>query len=608
MGDADEDDEHDEDSDDWILEKLFTPSGVCVAEDIYIEKEAITLDHPFDGWSPDDEESEGGYDDDERTLTEIYRRSCFVVVPDKQYTSFLKRASCINIQEWTKALLLQIDDNTRTASARVELLRICSITKGQCSVHFRLAKHSQFISISAVISGPPELSSRLDAVNFFDHEYHKAGALYENPERTPETIKQRDSAIQRCMNEALTKEPSNGILQTGKKGSSDLLKRARSQGESFVLEIAVPICGLVIKNMDFVVDILSQLFDEIKNAWISRSTVSTFARQVGTLLAEEMMNHCVSKSNDESKTDYLERDYFRPGRTEYSSYTMTEKAYGKTSMSWMAIAEFLTHCEMLEIYDCIPTLMRPLIEIANGSGTSEWTRRSDLKGFLMLLIRSLVFKLPAVSHDLSRYQTLFQQVLHHYIKDYVGQKPSPPNSLSRAGNESAYSANRLFNKGPVAWYDCKECRALNEFLAAPDRFEWRYKAAESSRKHLDRRLYRLDCTNYTDRLSGTPYTLVIQKTDKGHREAVKAWRQRSGEAKREVESYNQEKLKAFLGDQFESIMEQLSAITTGKTVLAGRQPLVPSTASTQNNKRASEGVENGPDAKRAKHVDIIDLR
>ena len=54
-------------------------------------------------------------------------------------------------------------------------------------------------------------------------------------------------------------------------------------------------------------------------------------------------------------------------------------------------------------------------------------------------------------------------------------------------------------------------------------------------------------------------------------------------------------------------MEQLFKITAGKTMSAGRQPLTPLAASTQNNKRASNGKENGPDGKRARHVEIIDL-
>ncbi|KAL8884708.1 MAG: hypothetical protein Q9215_007304 [Flavoplaca cf. flavocitrina] len=188
--------------------------------------------------------------------------------------------------------------------------------------------------------------------------------------------------------------------------------------------------------------------------------------------------------------------------------------------------------------NCVPVLIRPLIEIAHAPGTI------DLTEFLMPLISSLAQELPKNLASPSHYHSLFQQALHHYILDHVGQKPAPPQSLVREGNKDKCYASRGFRSNSSEWYDCRQCTALNDFLAASDRSEWRYKAAEPDRKHLDRRL----------------------KTDRSYREALNAWERRCAEAKSHIEGIGREKLKMFLGEQYNSIVEQLSHVTLEKTI------------------------------------------
>ena len=123
-------DDDDDESDGWNLTKLFTPDGVYIGQDAEIEKAAIVQRNPFEGEDPEYEESEGWPGDEDATCTEYYRRSCLVVVPEKQYSSFLSRASPIKLREWTNALLLRRDDSTQAAAARAELLQICSLSEG----------------------------------------------------------------------------------------------------------------------------------------------------------------------------------------------------------------------------------------------------------------------------------------------------------------------------------------------------------------------------------------------------------------------------------------------------------------------------------------------
>lgn len=436
----------------------------------------------------------------------------------------------------------------------------------------------------------------------FNDEYDKALALYESPDMTPEKRKYKAAEIARCLSEALVRKPQDGDLQVGEADNRCLILKARSQGDDFVLEVVLPICKLVVKNMDFVADTISQL-SENKKSRTSRSTVLVFARDIIAVLAQEMSDHCASKFGKESRTGHFQP--IRTGRSIYSVYAASEDSYNsplyKTLMSWRAITKIFRLCEMLEIIDSVPLLTQPLIQIAHASGMN------DLTQFLVPLLKSLASELPELSNSLPQYQNLFQQILQHYVKDQVGEKPSPPQNLVRDGNKDKCYVSGGFHSSPTEWYNCKECKALNDFLAAPDRSEWRYKAAEHGRKHIDRRLYGLDCNSFTDKSQGTPHTLVIRKTDKSYRDALKQWERQCAGAWSDFEGIGEGKLELFLGEEYDSIMEQLYKATNGPTQSSGRQPLSPLAASVQNKKRTRDGVDDGPTEKRARHVEIIDL-
>ena len=448
-------------------------------------------------------------------------------------------------------------------------------------------------SISTTISAIPRLGTRLGAIQIFNDEYDKAVALNESPDMTPEKRKYKSAEVARCLSGALVRKPQEGDLQLGEDDNRYLLSKARSQGDDFVLEVVLPICKLVVKDVDFVADTLSQL-SETKKSRTSRSTVLMFARDIITLLAQEMSDHCASRSGKESRINH-----FQPPK--YSLHTSYNSDLYKTSMSWKAITKIFCLYKMLDIVDCVPLLTQPLIQIAHASGMN------DLTQFLVPLIKSLASELPKLSNSLPHYQDLFQQVLNQYIKDQVGEKPSPPQNLVRGGNKEKCYVGHGYRSSSTEWYNCKECRALNEFLAAPDRSEWRYKAAEPGRKHLERRLYRLDCISFTDKSQGTPHTLVIRKTDRSYRDALQQWERQCAGAWSDFEGIGEGKLELFLGTEYDSIMERLYKVTNGPTQSSGRQPLGPLAASAQNYKRTRDGVDDGPTAKRARHVEIIDL-
>ncbi|KAL8979745.1 MAG: hypothetical protein Q9205_005000 [Flavoplaca limonia] len=468
--------------------------------------------------------------------------------PDSNEFSYAFLA-CLKTGDWTDVLLQQLDDGMKADSAKNELLNVCSLILNR---------------LAAAISALPRLGTRLGTIKLFEDEYRKALALHAKPDSTPEEKLRKQDRVAGCMSDALLRKPNEGDLQVGDGDNEFLLLRARSQGNPFVLEVVLPICKLAIRSMDFVTDTVLNLAQDIDDNRLSHSTMQELIRDIVIALAQEISQHCGSKSMKDSKTDH-----FQPGKIEVSTYalhTASAVSYNpdlyKTQMSWKAITKLLCLCEKLGTMNCVPVLIRPLIEIAHAPG------KIDLTEFLMPLISSLAQELPEILASPSHYHNLFQQVIYHYILDRVGQKPAPPQSLVRGGNKDKCYASGGFRS------NSSEC-------------------------------------SYTDKSHGTPYTLVVSKTDRSYREALNAWERRCAKAKSHIEGIGREKLKMFQGEQYDKIMEQLSHVTLGKTISTDRQPLVPMSTSTQNTKRAydgvDDGVEDGPARKRATQVEIIDL-
>ncbi len=72
--------------------------------------------------------------------------------------------------------------------------------------------------------------------------------------------------------------------------------------------------------------------------------------------------------------------------------------------------------------------------------------------------------------------------------------------------------------------NCRDCRALSEFLADPDRREARFPMAKERRRHLHNIIdgNGCDCTHVTDR-RGNPHTLVCKKTTASYDAACKIY-------------------------------------------------------------------------------------
>ena len=124
-----EEDEEDQDRD-WRLAKFFTLEGVCIAESLDMEQDNIIQEKPFEDETPDDEQCDDPFDEGAE-VTETYKRSCVVIVPSDHLDAYLRRASRLNISDWTEALLEKTEDEGSVEDVKDRFAMICSLSAGK---------------------------------------------------------------------------------------------------------------------------------------------------------------------------------------------------------------------------------------------------------------------------------------------------------------------------------------------------------------------------------------------------------------------------------------------------------------------------------------------
>ncbi len=439
-----------------------------------------------------------------------------------------------------------------------------------------------------------QLASRLGAIKLFQNEYQTAIDLQKEPAKPKERREQDTEDLKRCLAKSLAKTPSGGLLRLIDGDDGLLIQTARSYGETFVSDVMLPLCKLVIRNTDFIANICTRLSEEASQHWLSAEIVRSFTGDIVEFLAHEISDHCASQTANESKTAC-----FQPTQHSACSPFMlsisTDKYHER--LSWRAISTLLCLCETLELYDPVSKLLQPINKVACSAGVRDHTE------FLIPLLQSLSHDLAESRHSLKHYQSLFQEVLLSYIKDYVGPRPTSPQNWSRQKTKDTCSGYSRFTSFKGL---CDNCSALNDFLVSPDRSEWRLKAAEPARKHIDRQTYGIDVKTSLDR-SERPFTLIVSKTDESYRSTLNSWHVKRRSLISVFDSIGPEKLKSMLADRFDALMELYSDVTSEKDIAPTRQALGSLGGPQQNRKRGRENAEDVMPAKRAKQVQIIDL-
>lgn len=176
--------------------------------------------------------------------------------------------------------------------------------------------------------------------------------------------------------------------------------------------------------------------------------------------------------------------------------------------------------------------------------------------FLRHLIPILVSK--NIPLDTACYQQLFSTLLKAYLDTYVQREPTSDRTLARTGVRCS----------------CVDCARLNDFLTNPALTVQSFAVNQHRRQHLAQSLgaSNVDCT-HTTLQSGSPYSLVVTKTFRHHKEKHQDWAWRRNTAAEQFQQFDQEHLRKLLGSDYSSIvnMEQTKALRVATT----RQPRQP---------------------------------
>ncbi|KAG8627308.1 hypothetical protein KVT40_004791 [Elsinoe batatas] len=111
-------------------------------------------------------------------------------------------------------------------------------------------------------------------------------------------------------------------------------------------------------------------------------------------------------------------------------------------------------------------------------------------------------------------QAVFSFLVSSYLQHYVQREPAPPSD---------------WKKPPVKCV-CRTCLDVSKFMRSPHQREYRVKAPENIRKHVDSGTYGKDVDSHTDKANGTPYTLILTKNHQSHDYNVEQWKRRASEA------------------------------------------------------------------------------
>ncbi|KAI1263968.1 hypothetical protein F5Y18DRAFT_92572 [Xylariaceae sp. FL1019] len=189
--------------------------------------------------------------------------------------------------------------------------------------------------------------------------------------------------------------------------------------------------------------------------------------------------------------------------------------------------------------------------------------------------------------------TLFTAVLNSYTMDYVKKQPAASKNLSRR---------------PVSCY-CFDCRQLNDFLQHPRQQVGLFRLNKRERAHVHQSLdeSRVDCTHITER-SGRPFTLVVTKTFSHNERQRSEWTARRAYADRQIQSFDQDRLRDLLGDQYEKItrMDHLKAAPAPASRPRSGTALAPSPGNTSQSSTLS-GMLRAGSKRRLVDIDYVDL-
>jgi hypothetical protein len=227
------------------------------------------------------------------------------------------------------------------------------------------------------------------------------------------------------------------------------------------------------------------------------------------------------------------------------------------------IAALLCRCHTMDLVSELQQITSKIIEESKFCNTTMF--ENVFLPFLKTL-KSLIIE-RQINVNGSPFQELFQQLLRTYVNQYVQKKPTQPRDWTRE---------------KVQCPSCQDCVALNKFLSDPMQEEGRFSFAQARREHLKRTVEsKHRGFGFLTDTGGSPYTLVIFKTNNQYQSNLHAWNKRRMRAGEIVTGLGKEELREFLGERYTQIMSSLALTSVPKPSANGSSGVLPSSAKRQ---------------------------
>ena len=274
-----------------------------------------------------------------------------------------------------------------------------------------------------------------------------------------------------------------------------------------------------------------------------------------------------------------------------------DNPYNKTRLfSARKFVALVETCEAVHSSSSVNKLLSILTDI------SRKPNKAAFSDFLLPVLESLPSRY--MKDGPQRYVDLFRCVISSYTNHFVP---------TRAKRIQDWSAPR---RG--CHQLCQDCKDLDRFLTAIDQSIGRFAIVTPRRKHLEQRLLNSECRVSTDK-RGSPYKLVVEKTNSISRDDVESLQKTKRDAANEIFQMGRDRLRTMLGEeQYRRLHKVLDLPYTQVPVSNGapiRAPLndVPenAAANTQQGNKRGHCQAFGGEADSSKRVmrvaEIIDL-
>ena len=303
--------------------------------------------------------------------------------------------------------------------------------------------------------------------------------------------------------------------------------------ENYIFEVILPLVKKNISDLKFTVAFLRALMRAGNDKRLRLEAVRHLFKDVLSDAIPELHLHHKAYGHDQAQKRFTKRV-----RLDYDSRGPPAAADQSPSLVSVADLAALFHqCNLLGLLYEIDQLSDKIILLASKADTMGFG------GLFLPLLKQLPPPGESASNSISTsthsYAKLARTVVSSYIHNYVQVPPLKPIGYERQPRGC----------GPF----CEDCVSLDAFLKGSDRYQTSFSVNGKRHDHIEERLRQSYCVTATIR-EGTPYTLVVEKTDGEWENAMKEWRHRCGVALEAIEDIGIERLKGLIGEEWEDIV------------------------------------------------------